>query len=372
MSARSFVVAATRAGYVVTCIDAFADKQTIELAETAIVVDYGQSGFDADGLLSAIARLDASQYLGFIYGSGFEAQPELLQKIAAFIPLIGNSAETVAAIKATNGFFAVLDKCNIAYPKVHEILPDGVDSTVYLRKLVGGCGGTHISFANVNSATQLSQHYYQQWVDGRSVSLLFVANTHGVEVIGFNEQWLNPAKNLPFRYGGAVNNISLSQAIQQQLIKAAECLTMAFGLIGLNSLDAVVSDGMAYMLEINPRLSATFDLYDDANLMDRHLQACLDGKLLQYHHLQSADAMDGRSKAHAILYAKEDVKIAATFEWPNWVMDVPQLAKQQKEINILAGEPICTVSSQADLADQAQQLAYIRLENMQKLLQLND
>ena len=53
-------------------------------------------------------------------------------------------------------------------------------------------------------------------------------------------------------------------------------------------------------------------------------------------------------------------------------MDVPQLAKQQKEINILAGEPICTVSSQADLADQAQQLAYIRLENMQKLLQLND
>lgn len=358
-------MAATRAGYAVTAIDAFADKQTVELAEATVVVGYGKYGFDADALLSVIARLDASRYLGFVYGSGFEAQPDLLQKIAALIPVIGNSAVTVAAVKATNSFFSTLEKCNISYPKVYEVLPDGVDSTVYLKKLAGGCGGTHISIASADCAIQAGQHYYQQLINGRSVSLLFVANVHGVEVIGFNEQWLSPTEILPFRYGGAVNNIALPEPIQQQMIAAAEKLTVEFGLVGLNSLDAVLRGELVYVLEINPRLSATFDLYDDENLMDLHIQACIDGELFSHQCARS-------SNAHAIVYAATDIVISNAFEWPCWVVDIPQPATQQKEITILAGEPVCTVLSHAYDADEAKRLAQVRLEKVQQLLQQND
>ena len=358
-------MAATRAGYTVTAIDAFADKQTVELAEAAIVVGYGKYGFDADTLMTAIAELNAGRYMGFIYGSGFEAQPDLLQRIAAIIPLIGNTAEVVGGVKATNRFFAALEKCNIPYPKVCGILPDDVDSTVYLSKFAGGCGGTHISIVNADCPTQADQHYYQQWVDGRSVSLLFVSNAHSVEVIGFNEQWLNPTIKLPFRYGGAANNIALPELIKQQMIAAAEKLAVEFGLVGLNSLDALLGDEFVYVLEINPRLSATFDLYDDENLIDLHIQACIDGELLPYQNTR-------HSNAHAIVYATTDIVIASAFEWPVWVVDIPQPATQQHEIIILAGEPACTVLSQAYDADEAKRLAQVRLEKVQQLLQQND
>jgi uncharacterized protein len=364
------VVAATRVGYAVTAIDAFADKQTVDLAEATIVVKYDSYGFDADALLAAIGKLDARQYLGFVYGSGFEAQPALLQKVAEIIPLIGNSAATVCAVKAPDGFFAVLEKCNIRYPKVYEVLPANSDSAVYLRKLVGGCGGTHISIADANRALQFDNHYYQQWIDGRSVSMLFVANAHRIEVVGFNEQWLSPTEKLPFRYGGAVGNIELPQLIQQQLIAAAEKLTIEFGLIGLNSLDVVVSGNVAYVLEINPRLSATFDLYDN-NLMDVHIKACLEGTLPPCENIQHSNEVNRRSNAHAIVYAATGLVVSTTFEWPSWAVDTFQSDRQQKTINILVGEPVCTVLSSADNANEAKRLAHTRVEKVQQLLQQN-
>jgi predicted ATP-grasp superfamily ATP-dependent carboligase len=364
------VVAATRVGYAVTAIDAFADKQTVDLAETTIVVKSDRYGFDAEALLAAVGQLDARQYLGFVYGSGFEAQPALLRKLAEIIPLIGNSAATVSAVKAPEVFFAVLANCNIRYPEVYDALPANFDSAVYLRKLIGGCGGAHISIDDANWASQYGNHYYQQWIDGRSISMLFVANAHRIEVVGFNEQWLSPTEKIPFRYGGAVGNVALPLKIKQQLIEAAEKLTIEFGLIGLNSLDVVVSENVAYVLEINPRLSATFDLYE-GNLMDIHIKACLEGALPQHESIQQSNEANRRSNTHAIVYAATGIVVSTTFEWPSWVVDTFQSAKQQEIINILAGEPVCTVLSSADNANEAKRLAHTRVEKVQQLLQQN-
>lgn len=368
LSARPFVVAAAWAGYAVTAIDVFADKQTVEIAEKAMVVNCGEYGFEAESLLSAIATIDTTQYLGFVYGSGFEAQPNLLEKIAVLIPLIGNSAQVVAKVKAHSSFFAALEKCNIAHPKVYENLPIdiGIDTSIYLKKFAGGCGGTHISLVKdvvcgVSPNQNYQQYYYQQRIEGRSVSLLFASNAHAIEVIGFNEQWLKPTETLPFRYGGAVSNIELSHVIKQQLITAAENLSVEFGLIGLNSLDAIVSGGLVYVLEINPRLSATFDLYDDADLMDLHIQASTVARLQPYKCSQSA-------KAHAIMYASSAIVIASDFVWPDWVVDIPQPTLQKKTMIVLTGEPVCTVLAQAGNADEAKQLVQARLAKIMQLL----
>lgn len=371
MSARPFVVAAVRAGYAVTAIDAFADMQTVAAAEKAMVVNCGEYGFKADVLLAVIEKLDSSQYLGFVYGSGFEAQPDLLEKIAAIIPLIGNVSQVVAKVKSHISFFAALERCNIAYPKVYEALPADVDSNIYLKKLAGGCGGTYISFAKAdNYAKSLNQdycqqYYYQQWLGGRSVSLLFASNALSIQVIGFNEQWLSPTETSPFLYGGAVSNAALSQDIQQQLITAAEKLTVEFGLLGLNSLDAVVSGGIVYVLEINPRLSATFDLYDDididADLIELHIQASTLAKLQPYQCSKVA-------KAHFIMYASSAIVISSDFVWPAWVVDIPQPTLQQKTRTFLAGEPVCTVLAQAGNAEKAKQLVQARLAKIAQLL----
>ncbi|MDP1754160.1 MAG: ATP-grasp domain-containing protein [Methylotenera sp.] len=374
-------MAAVKSGYAVTAIDAFADKQTIESAKKTVVVGFDAQGFIADDLLKVIAQLDLRNCLGCIYGGGFEAQPELLQKIAEVVPVIGNTSNTVAAIKHAAHFFSALRRLNIAHPAVFDVLPecDGSNKpVVYLKKFAAGSGGVHIklvnSGANLINKKLLNNEYYQQQLNGQSVSLLFFADRHKVEVVGFNEQWLNPCVDMPFRYGGAVSHVALPNSVQQQLTEAAIKLTVAFGLLGLNSLDAIVQDNKIYVLEVNPRLTATVDLYDNSaiSLIDRHVQVCLNqegfGSEYQSQQSQVQKTQVKKHKAHAIVYVASDTEIAPSIEWPSWVVDTPSNIDETKKIS--AGDPVCTVTAYDDSAESAKQLVYARVKIVQKLLKI--
>jgi predicted ATP-grasp superfamily ATP-dependent carboligase len=82
LSARPFATAAKQAGYQVTVIDGFGDAQTQACADEAFIVGFDETGFIADDLLDVINRLDTAQYQGFVYGSGFDGKPALLQEVA--------------------------------------------------------------------------------------------------------------------------------------------------------------------------------------------------------------------------------------------------------------------------------------------------
>ncbi|MDI1300065.1 ATP-grasp domain-containing protein [Methylotenera sp.] len=391
MSARPFVAAAAKAGYLVDAIDAFADAQTVALAKMTMVVTCDNNGFNEESLLGLIGTLEASQYLGFVYGSGFEAQPMLLQKIADIIPLIGNAAAQVLAIKTASSFFSTLSLHNIPHPTSCERLPQP-DSRVerYLQKFTGGSGGTHIKVAN-DGETLGFNHYFQQYMIGRSISLLFLANSLEIKRVGFNELRLNPTSNLPFRYGGAVSNIELSFEVKQQMIHAAKTLTRQFGLLGLNSLDAIVKDEIVYVLEVNPRLSATVDLYSDdlyqdinaksiaySNIMHLHILACLKGAEFQMTNVEEFSLLANskvvkQSTAHAVIYALEDTPLLASFKWPNWAVDTPYFDEinnvhPDKLMVVLANEPICTVLAHAEDANRAKVIVDARVESIQQIL----
>lgn len=301
-----------------------------------------------------------------LIGSGFEAQPELLRWIAQKLPLVGNLPEVVAGINNPRSFFAALSKLEIAHPVTYFELPS--DTTGILRKMAGGSGGTHIRFVQPahQSVDDLSDaenaiYYYQQHLSGQAVSILFLAHECGVELIGFNEQWQNPASDTPFRYGGAVSNICLPVAVEQQLQHAACKLSAEFGLRGLNSLDAMIVDDAgeprAMVLEVNPRLSATVELYsaDQPQLLYWHIAACTNRPLsFENRQANSQRAMNASSAAHAILYADQDVIIGYDMEWPEWVRDNPPSAKLP--VRYLRGQPVCTVTAQAETAEEVKNI----------------
>jgi len=369
LSTRPFVKAAKEAGYHVTAIDAFADKETVALADKTLVVGIDKNGFVASQLLAAVKSLALDEYAGFVYGSGLDAQPALLQELARLLPLIGNRAESVADVKTATSFFAALDALNIQYPAIYFSKPVDVDAHTYLMKFAGGCGGTHIQICdagthNKSSNSAVSNNYYfQQYIAGRSISLLFLASQNIISVIGFNEQLMSASQVTPFRYGGAVSNIELMQAIKKQLIDYAEKLTVKFGLVGLNSLDVIVENDVVYVLEINPRLTATFDLYADSmcGLFTAHLQACQ----LKNDYVKLVNASN-QSNAHAILYAPQAMQVTNTFIWPDWVVDTPQ--SDQTFINVELDAPICTVLASAETSGSAKQLVQSRVKMLLDML----
>jgi predicted ATP-grasp superfamily ATP-dependent carboligase len=234
-------------------------------------------------------------------------------------------------------------------------------------KSIGGCGGGHIQNLDLATTTLDGTNYCQQKIEGDAVSLLFVADSLAIEPIGFNLQWLSASADAPYRYGGAAGNADFSSAVKSQLIKAANALTLAFGLRGLNSLDAIVRQNagreQVYVLEINPRLSATLDLYTHAmsEVFEKHIRTCQGNAMTQQQ--KTANTL---SKAHAIVYADQDLSVNSDIEWPKWVKDNPSSYKQT--VKIESGAPVCTVIAEAATAHAAKALAQARVIDIQQLL----
>lgn len=337
-------MAAAQAGYSVAAFDIFNDVDTRRCCFYSTQVKFVDGRFDADDLLCS---LDACDLTGatVVYGSGLEEQPEVLAQIAGKFRLLGNPADVVAEIKKPQRFFQLLDRHGIPHPETTFDAP--VDMAGWLSKSAGGSGGTHIRRDYARSGG-----YFQREITGLPVSVLFLADGKEIAVVGYNEQWLVPTATMPFRYGGAVGNVDLPGETKVAMAEAARKITAAVGLRGLNSMDFLLGEQGPMALEINPRLSASFELYDMPDLLEMHMRACM-GQLTQL-----SGSVQG-SKACLIQYAGDNVVVPDTTVWPDWAVDLPPAGSR-----ICAGEPLCSVLASAENAVQAKALVFARARQL--------
>ena len=378
-SARGFAQAAVACGYQVITLDAFADAdtqafsvQTFKLKLNDFVLDVA----DFKRLFEEMAlSIDLDEIEGFLYGSLFDSCPEVLAWVATRVRLLGNVPNVMQAAKSFE-FFKLLDELKIAHPEVrpnlaeqsapnpfvvslsnHATVPfdrlraNGIYSGEnWLVKRLGGTGGTHIK-----PATQAKEgDYFQRKIDGKPISMLFAADGKAAHLIGFNEQFIAPTIDMPYRFAGAVSGVILPSNVQQQFCHAAQQLTSAFGLLGICSLDAILEGETLWILELNPRLSATFDLYP--NLLPAHIQGCM-GDLMT--DLETFERQQHISNAQLIVYADALVNVPKDKKWPAWVVDIPS-----PNSVIAAGLPICTVLATADNAQAATQMVLERARSL--------
>jgi uncharacterized protein len=382
LSGRAIAMAARRAGFAPYVADLFADEDTVAIAAGARCVRGDPaSGFEEDAaLLDALEALAIGMReppIGLVYGAGFENRPGLLQRIAARWPLLGNAPETVKAVKDPWHLAETLVRLAISHP---QIAPASATTPPpgWLVKRRGGAGGSHIGThandvfgtrhsrklaigsAEPASCTVRDTHghdpvYWQRYVAGRPVSALFLASAASAQVIGFSEQWTAPGPGQPFRFGGAVNPADISDAIANDLAEAIEKLTPAFGLKGLNSADFIVGPDGWWLLEVNPRLGATLDIFDTAG-----------GALFAAHLRDSVPApVERPAGAHAlqVVYAPAPIASVPCLDWPSWSADRPPAGAV-----IPAQAPCCTVLASAHTACEARRLCQERIGQILKLM----
>jgi predicted ATP-grasp superfamily ATP-dependent carboligase len=317
------------------------------------------SGFDDEALLAALGELaDGADFdgadlapLGVVYGAGFEDRPELLARIADRWRLLGNTAEVVAGVKEPWGFAERLGHLGIPHPDIQPA--DGAPPPGWLIKRRGGAGGGHVG---VNGGAD-GAAYAQRRVAGRPVSALFLSGAHGTQIVGFSEQWTAPTANQPFRFGGACCPAELSQELAAALSDAVGKVAYAFTLRGLNSADFIVADAGWWLLEINPRLGATLDIFDDGDgaLFSAHI-AAVQGQR------PAPTRPTFRANATQIAYAADTLHVPP-IDWPEWTADRPHAGER-----IVAGAPICTILSSAGTAHEARQLGFQRNREIHKLM----
>ena len=344
--------AAVSAGFEVLAIDAFCDVDTQKLAFATYQIDFDARGFNATELLKILQSLDLSGFQGICYGAGFEAQPKLLTKIAKLLPVFGNAAETLEQVKNPQIFSALCDAFEMRTPKTSLMRPR---STLgWVSKQIGACGGAHIKPLLPLDLPSSIPVYYQQITAGTPISCLFLADGVHAEAIGYSEQWCAPTAISPYRYGGAVSHAQVPQSVKNKIESFVKAMSFKLALRGMNSADFLVENDTVYALEINPRLSATLDLYSAkrGDFFVSHVQACQ----AQLTHWPS---VKGTSKAQKIVYADSIARVPAGMEWDDFVVDIPQANSE-----IAAGMPICTVTAEAHTARLAKEKVLQRASDM--------
>jgi predicted ATP-grasp superfamily ATP-dependent carboligase len=356
-SGRALAQSAARQRIPVVVLDLFNDLDTRALASASRACAGRNGRFDRGLLMEAVRELaPRAGFAGLIYGSGLEGRPALLRALAREVEAVGNAPATVAQAKDPARFFPLLDDLDIPHPAVRGTAPPVLDG--WLSKRAGGAGGGHVRPA-VLGWPRRERRYFQRFQPGRAMSVLFLADGRRAQIVGFNEQWpVVLSARMPFAYGGAIIARDVPPAAEATAVQAADRLTAALGLRGLNGLDFMLDGESVHVVELNPRPTATLDLYDAAapcGLLARHIDACRG-------ELGEPIRADGLHRAQAIVYAQNTWQVPHGLAWPKWVTDVPASGS-----TIPASAPICTVHAQAATAQQTRLLAFARREQIHGL-----
>jgi uncharacterized protein len=339
LSARPYVQLAKSAGWQVVAVDAFGDKDTQECADTVIA---SPDLFDSklqpsdikqhlDALLQRLSQLGVTH---IAYGAGFEHAPSYLEMLASNalgLEVLGNTATTLKSVKDPQQLQQACAHLGLRSPSTLILAPTLYQQREkdWLVKQIGACGGTHIQPFKPNHQHR-EDDYYQAFQVGLSIGALFVSDGVDAYLIGVHQQW---QKSDSYIYAGAsvIDDVAIKSAMQV----AVKSLAAHFGLVGINSLDAIWHDGELYILEINPRLSASVSLYASDDLFDAHIATCK-GQTVASLSALSTIAERKEKCAYAVIFAKQALHLPA-IDYPDWVADVPDC------LDIEADAPICSV-----------------------------
>ena len=324
-SGRLLAQAAKNVGLKPLVIDIFVDRDTQQYAEA-----FKQVSSLSEQQLVPVVDYFIQRYgvKHVIYGSGFEYYPESLRYLDNKLIVLGNSIDTFLRLQDKSDFFSSLDKLSIPYPEVCFVTPN--NQAVWLVKPMQGQGGLGIQRYNPKHQAD-TPVYWQKFQAGTQHSVLFLADGKNAQVIGFNTQWtIDLGEGQEFIFSGIISSCDLLDEHKERITDWLDELVCEFRLKGINSLDFIQADEMVFVLEINPRPSASMQLYD-ADLIIWHIKAS-QGQLTDYALLNKGYT------GYQIVYAQQDVMISDAFKWPDGCMDLPEFG-----VTCRTGQPVCSI-----------------------------
>lgn len=393
LSARMLAEAARDGGLRAVALDLFGDVDTRRAAESWLPIgDPARLAIDRDALFAALRSQRAQGASGWIAGSGFEADIGVLAAGARLLPLIGNTAEVVAAVRDPAKFFRRLAALGIPHPETRLALP--VAAAGWLRKNAGSSGGRAVgpvehgvppgagqtpSDGDADGDGDDGGIHYQRLAPGRPMSVLFLADGRRSRVLGVNRQIVRRLGRQPFVFRGCIGPLPVPPVLRDALHGIVDALTADFGLRGLNGLDFLLDGERLAVLELNPRPPASIALYPDAlpgGLIRAHLAASLDqglpaaagnGAAPSAGQAAQVSTVRGIEVVFADRHYRIDAAAADVLARQPWCHDLPQHGSC-----VPPAVPLCTVSAAGGTETEVQALLRQRRRQITLLLEQHD
>jgi uncharacterized protein len=363
VSARMLAELGVRAGHDVVALDHFGDLDLQRLCPSVSVLrDLGGRG----GMAALVDAAEGIAAPSVIYGAGLENRPDLVARLASGRTLLGCTGETLERVRDP----AMLGGSLRSAGHVHPLTLSAADaprlaerSRRWLRKPVRGGGGRGVR--EWRGGTLDGEVIVQRHVSGLACSAAAVADGRSAVLLGVSEQLVGHRGFGARGYAWCGNVVPprLDESQRRALGAEAQAIcahvASAFELRGLFGVDLVWDGERAWVVEVNPRPTASLECIEAAHEVDvfaAHLDGCAGL-------LPPIAPSARRAAGKAVVFATRDVRVGDTRGWPaRAIRDVPHPHER-----IAAGHPVCTLvsaeeSPEAVLADLEERAAALRVE----------
>lgn len=213
-------------------------------------------------------------------------------------------------------------------PPLRRAPPDGIDDGSWLVKQFHSAGGQGVRAwrpaSNNRSHEQSSQQYWQRRVSGQLLGVVYCSTSSSSTMLSVTRQLIGeswPGAS-DFGYVGSIGPLTVNTALSDQLVTAGAFLARRFGLLGLFGIDLIVDDDQPWLLEVNPRPTASVEIWERAtgkSAMAMHA-AVFDPEFVPPCSKKvaptAARAISTSMHGKAIAYADRTVSITSrTLEW---------------------------------------------------------
>lgn len=340
VSTRAAAESAARAGFEVTALDAYADlDQHPSVRALSLPRDFGTT-FSPEALVNAARELPCD---AVVYLSSLENHPKAVDALTSGRALFGNRSDVLRRVRDPKTLAEAFTRHGLRAPRVVPFddvasVPGDVDRWMLKPRVSGGGHGVRRWHPG---ETVSPGHYLQEFIDGTSGSIVFVAAGGRGVVVGITRQIVGDHAfgASGFRYCG--NILTDDRHHVREASALVDVVASDFALVGVGSIDVVASGGNLWPVEVNPRWSASMELVErarDISLFQLHADASARGTLPAF----DLGAASGHGETHgkAIVFARQDIVIGDTRMWleDRSVRDVPHAGER-----FAAGQPICTV-----------------------------
>lgn len=360
VSTRAAAESAARAGFEVTAIDAFADRDQ-HPAVHALSLSHR---FTSPAAAKAAQDVECD---AVAYVSSFENHPRAVRLLGAGRALWGNPPVVLERVRdpiavahtfRQLGFEAPGASFDSAQDGPEAVEGPDAASDRWLVKPLASGGGHRIRPWSTTSVPRGC--YRQERVEGTPGSVVFVAARGRAVPLGVSRQLIGEEAfgAAGYRYCGNILGASgdpqfaCDTALADAACALARAAAEAFGLVGVNGIDFVARDGIPHVIEINPRWCASMELVERAytlSVFGAHAVACADGMLPALDLLEVRRAARG-AVGKAVVFARHSVTVEDTDAWLRKsragagasIRDIPHRGGR-----IAAGRPICTVFAAA-------------------------
>lgn len=343
-TARPMAQSATRAGYNVATALLYPDRDVPNPSAMTHLPHW------PEGLLAWTRRFPPE--IPFVYGGALENQSEQLEIIATERPCAGLHGPLLTSLRDPHILAGWAPRVGVKFPNfiTDPRQPTKIPILIKSRRSGAGAGVTLFDGAQLQPG-----QYAQQQIPGLSVSAAWLISETAVELIGTSLQW--PTRNhpdqerRPFLYGGSLAPCPHDLPVSLTTIGAS---LAEWGVRGLCGIDFIASpDGDLYLLEINPRFTASMELWEQfttRSLVAEHLN-CFQPTPPTHHIPPATPIPPNQFRAKWVVYANRPVRWT---DHPQQSLDLNSPAQLRvadippRGTFFEPGQPICMIYATAN------------------------